>query len=249
MPCDRRRILRLPAALQFPRGDQRRGCHQRIDLREQQNQQGDLDHCNVSADNARSCASDLSALACSATDLPQSCVLNGFGGGYVALSSSGGTSSGSTSSGGTSSGFSSGGTSSGGDDAGAIVSPPGEDGGLIDCNPSGNSPPVCGQRYGTTPAFYGCQQQSDCVEGTVCIDNDGDNAFYCKPLCIGDTSSCEGFVSCAGAGCQCMAPTNSGTGSACVIALCANGRSSGIPVCEGPGSTLPSTYDQLSCCQ
>jgi hypothetical protein len=102
--------------------------------------------------------------------------------------------------------------------------------------------------YGKTPAFYGCQQQSDCAEGTVCIDNGGDHAYYCKPLCMGDLSSCAGFVSCSGGGCQCTAPTFSHTAGACTIALCSNGRSSGISVCEGPGSTLPSSFDSLSCC-
>jgi hypothetical protein len=110
------------------------------------------------------------------------------------------------------------------------------------CDPP-SGPQVCGLPYGSTHAFFGCSQQSDCVPGTVCVDNDGDGVYYCKPLCNGTSGSCEQYVSIS----QCN--PGSGGGGACTMALCPNGNSSGIPVCEGPGTRLATSYSSASCCQ
>jgi hypothetical protein len=110
------------------------------------------------------------------------------------------------------------------------------------CDPPASPGLVCGLPNGATHAFYSCTQQSDCVSGTVCIDNDGDHAYYCKPLCTTSAGECEGFVSIN----QCT--PGAGGGGACQIARCPNGLSSGIGVCEGPGSTLPPSFTGSSCC-
>jgi sulfatase modifying factor 1 len=110
------------------------------------------------------------------------------------------------------------------------------------CNPPGPPGPlVCGLPNGTTPAFYSCSQQSDCIPNTVCVDNGGDHGYYCKPTCT-TMGECEGFYGIN----MCLA--GPGGGAPCNIALCSNGHSSGIGICESAGSTLPPAFDTASCC-
>jgi hypothetical protein len=41
---------------------------------------------------------------------------------------------------------------------------------------------------GTTPPFYSCSTQVQCQSGFVCVDNGGDKAFFCKPICETDAA-------------------------------------------------------------
>ena len=107
----------------------------------------------------------------------------------------------------------------------------------------GNGPPQCGIATGSTPAFYSCNGPADCVAGTICIDNAGDNHFYCKPLCTTTTGDCPIYT---GDGTSKPGP---GGGGACVVALCSDGTSSGVGVCEPPNSRLPTGYEGSSCCK
>jgi hypothetical protein len=44
---------------------------------------------------------------------------------------------------------------------------------------------------GNTQPFYSCTTHSDCMPGSVCVDNAGDKAFYCKPICS-NNAQCKG---------------------------------------------------------
>jgi hypothetical protein len=116
----------------------------------------------------------------------------------------------------------------------------------IDCNPPGPPGPlICGSPNGTTPAFYSCTQQSDCIPNTVCVDNGGDHAYYCKPVCTTSLGDCEQYVSSTPVSCL----PGPGDGGPCTIALCGNGASSGVGVCDSArGSTLPPGDNGTSCC-
>lgn len=54
--------------------------------------------------------------------------------------------------------------------------------------------------HGTTPAFFACNTQAQCALNTVCVDNGGDNKFFCKPTCKTD-ADCSGFPYSAGLKC------------------------------------------------
>jgi hypothetical protein len=35
----------------------------------------------------------------------------------------------------------------------------------------------------TVQPFYACNTQSDCIDGAACVEHDGDNNYFCKPVC------------------------------------------------------------------
>jgi hypothetical protein len=69
-----------------------------------------------------------------------------------------------------------GGSSDGGGTAGGGSAGGGAGGGAVDAGAP------CTAVNGATPAFYSCQQQSDCKSGLVCVGS-GPGTFFCKPLC------------------------------------------------------------------
>jgi hypothetical protein len=44
---------------------------------------------------------------------------------------------------------------------------------------------------GTVPPYYSCRSDAECRKGYLCIDNNGDKQFYCKPTCSSD-ADCAG---------------------------------------------------------
>ena len=109
--------------------------------------------------------------------------------------------------------------------------------------PTGGTPSSdCTSSNGTTPAFYQCSGANDCAPGNICVDNAGDGAYYCKPLCTTTAGDCPVY---AGGGSTSPGP---GGGGACPVALCPDGTSSGVGMCDPTGSRLPPSYAGASCC-
>lgn len=51
--------------------------------------------------------------------------------------------------------------------------------------------PPASPSNGTMPLYYSCHDDSECMPNSMCIDNNGDQKFYCKPTCTSD-ADCHG---------------------------------------------------------
>lgn len=49
-------------------------------------------------------------------------------------------------------------------------------------------------KAGSTAAWYSCSAQSECAAGTACVDDGGDQHYFCKPFCQKE-ADCEPFTS------------------------------------------------------
>jgi hypothetical protein len=93
---------------------------------------------------------------------------------------------------------------------------------------------TCGASNGTTPAFVSCSSSTSCQPGFLCVDNNGDGVFFCKPACS-TNADCAPY--------QASLPT-----LRCAAAACFNGRTPGIFACNDNPGRLHSSYDVTSCC-
>jgi hypothetical protein len=93
---------------------------------------------------------------------------------------------------------------------------------------------TCGNSTGNTPAFVGCASSTTCQPGFVCVDNDGDGAFFCKPVCA-TNADCAAYLP--------SLPT-----LRCSAVSCFDGQTPGISACNDNPGRLHVTYDVTSCC-
>lgn len=93
---------------------------------------------------------------------------------------------------------------------------------------------TCGASSGNTPAFVGCASSTACQPGFVCVDNNGDGVFYCKPVCATD-ADCAAYLP--------SLPT-----LRCAEASCFGGEVPGVSACNDNPGRLHPAYDATSCC-
>jgi hypothetical protein len=92
---------------------------------------------------------------------------------------------------------------------------------------------MCGAPPGMGLPFFSCTSATQCPLGYVCVDNNGDRVFYCKPVCA-TNADCDPF--------HAAFPT-----LVCTKASCANGAP-GTSACNDHDGQLFSGYDTTSCC-